>query len=59
MACCEGTDCFVFLSSQLLQFQKAGMFTVGTAVRPCAQVHYSLTEKHLRRVRIDTFKPTC
>lgn len=35
--------------SELLQFQKAGMFTVGTAARPCAQVHYSLTEKHLRR----------
>lgn len=32
------------------------MFTVGTAARPCAQVHYSLSEKHLRRVRIDTLK---
>ncbi|TKS72259.1 Autophagy-related protein 2 -like protein A [Collichthys lucidus] len=35
--------------SELLQFQKAGMFTVGTASRPCAQLHYGLTEKHLRR----------
>lgn len=28
---------------------------VGTAARPCAQLHYGLTEKHLRRVRIYTF----
>ncbi|KAE8285828.1 Autophagy-related protein 2-like protein A [Larimichthys crocea] len=35
--------------SELLQFQKAGMFTVGAASRPCAQLHYGLTEKHLRR----------
>uniref|UniRef100_A0A8C4NVQ3 Autophagy related 2A n=1 Tax=Dicentrarchus labrax TaxID=13489 RepID=A0A8C4NVQ3_DICLA len=35
--------------SELLQFQKAGMFTVGAAARPCAQLHYGLTEKHLRR----------
>uniref|UniRef100_A0A3B5KTL6 Autophagy related 2A n=1 Tax=Xiphophorus couchianus TaxID=32473 RepID=A0A3B5KTL6_9TELE len=36
---------------ELLQFQKAGLFTVGAAARPCAQLHYSLTEKHLRKVR--------
>uniref|UniRef100_A0A8C9Z9Z1 Autophagy related 2A n=1 Tax=Sander lucioperca TaxID=283035 RepID=A0A8C9Z9Z1_SANLU len=36
--------------SELLQFQKAGLFTVGAAARPCAQLHYSLTEKHLRKV---------
>uniref|UniRef100_A0A667ZPJ6 Autophagy related 2A n=1 Tax=Myripristis murdjan TaxID=586833 RepID=A0A667ZPJ6_9TELE len=35
--------------SELLQFQKAGMFTVGAAARPCAQLHYGLTEKHLRK----------
>uniref|UniRef100_A0A8C2XJ07 Autophagy related 2A n=1 Tax=Cyclopterus lumpus TaxID=8103 RepID=A0A8C2XJ07_CYCLU len=35
--------------SELLQFQKAGLFTVGAASRPCAQLHYSLTEKHLRK----------
>ncbi|KAK2849010.1 hypothetical protein Q5P01_008844 [Channa striata] len=33
--------------SELLQFQKAGLFTVGAIARPCAQVHYSLSEKHL------------
>uniref|UniRef100_M3ZLU5 Autophagy related 2A n=1 Tax=Xiphophorus maculatus TaxID=8083 RepID=M3ZLU5_XIPMA len=36
---------------ELLQFQKSGLFTVGAAARPCAQLHYSLTEKHLRKVR--------
>ncbi|KAI3351666.1 hypothetical protein L3Q82_020500 [Scortum barcoo] len=35
--------------SELLQFQKAGLFTVGATARPCAQLHYSLAEKHLRR----------
>ncbi|XP_056294879.1 autophagy-related protein 2 homolog A [Pseudoliparis swirei] len=35
--------------SELLQFQKAGLFTIGAAARPCAQLHYSLTEKHLRK----------
>ncbi|XP_014327053.1 autophagy-related protein 2 homolog A [Xiphophorus maculatus] len=34
---------------ELLQFQKSGLFTVGAAARPCAQLHYSLTEKHLRK----------
>lgn len=34
---------------ELLQFQKAGLFTVGAAARPCAQLHYSLSEKHLRK----------
>ncbi|XP_041845733.1 autophagy-related protein 2 homolog A [Melanotaenia boesemani] len=34
---------------ELLQFQKAGLFTVGAAARPCAQLHYSLTEKHRRK----------
>uniref|UniRef100_A0A674CIT4 Autophagy related 2A n=1 Tax=Salmo trutta TaxID=8032 RepID=A0A674CIT4_SALTR len=38
--------------TELLQFQHAGMFTVGGATaRPCAQLHYSLTEKHLRKGR--------
>ncbi|XP_016894777.1 autophagy-related protein 2 homolog A [Cynoglossus semilaevis] len=35
--------------NELLQFQKSGLFTVGTAARPCAQLHYSLSEKHLRK----------
>ncbi|KAK1904191.1 Autophagy-related protein 2 like A [Dissostichus eleginoides] len=35
--------------SELLQFQKAGLFTVGAAARPCAQLHYGLTEKHMRK----------
>lgn len=43
---------------QLLQFQKAGLFTVGAAARPCAQLHYGLTEKHMRKVRIYTHLPT-
>ncbi|XP_061541277.1 autophagy-related protein 2 homolog A isoform X1 [Phycodurus eques] len=34
---------------ELLQFQKASMFTVGVSAKPCAQLHYSLTEKHLRK----------
>uniref|UniRef100_A0A3P8SNG5 Autophagy related 2A n=1 Tax=Amphiprion percula TaxID=161767 RepID=A0A3P8SNG5_AMPPE len=34
---------------ELLQFQKAGLFTVGAAARPCAQLHYSLSERHLRK----------
>uniref|UniRef100_A0A8C5BYZ3 Autophagy related 2A n=1 Tax=Gadus morhua TaxID=8049 RepID=A0A8C5BYZ3_GADMO len=36
---------------QLLQFQKAGLFTLGTAPRPCAKLHYSLTEKQQRKGR--------
>uniref|UniRef100_A0A3B4YDD8 Autophagy related 2A n=1 Tax=Seriola lalandi dorsalis TaxID=1841481 RepID=A0A3B4YDD8_SERLL len=35
--------------SELLQFQKSGLFTIGAAARPCAQLHYSLSEKHLRK----------
>uniref|UniRef100_A0A3Q3JKP4 Autophagy related 2A n=1 Tax=Monopterus albus TaxID=43700 RepID=A0A3Q3JKP4_MONAL len=35
--------------SELLQFHKAGLFKVGAAARPCAQIHYSLSEKHLRK----------
>ncbi|XP_068614339.1 autophagy-related protein 2 homolog A-like [Brachionichthys hirsutus] len=35
--------------SEVLQFQNAGMFTVGSAAKPCAQLHYGLTEKHLRK----------
>uniref|UniRef100_A0A8B9H989 Autophagy related 2A n=1 Tax=Astyanax mexicanus TaxID=7994 RepID=A0A8B9H989_ASTMX len=34
---------------ELLQFQTAGLFTVGATARPCAQLHYSLTEKHQRK----------
>uniref|UniRef100_A0A8C8IND0 Autophagy related 2A n=1 Tax=Oncorhynchus tshawytscha TaxID=74940 RepID=A0A8C8IND0_ONCTS len=37
--------------TELLHFQRAGMFTVGATARPCAQLHYSLTEKHLRKGR--------
>lgn len=36
--------------SQLLQFQSAGLFTMGTTARPCAQFHHSLSEKHMRKV---------
>uniref|UniRef100_A0A665XFI8 Autophagy related 2A n=1 Tax=Echeneis naucrates TaxID=173247 RepID=A0A665XFI8_ECHNA len=35
--------------SELLQFQKSGLFTIGATARPCAQLHYSLSEKHLRK----------
>ncbi|XP_062331921.1 autophagy-related protein 2 homolog A isoform X1 [Osmerus eperlanus] len=35
--------------TELLQFQRAGLFTVGATARPCAQLHYGLTEKHLRK----------
>ncbi|XP_062856469.1 autophagy-related protein 2 homolog A isoform X2 [Trichomycterus rosablanca] len=35
--------------TELLQFQTAGLFTVGATARPCAQIHYSLTEKHQRK----------
>nr|XP_057915994.1 autophagy-related protein 2 homolog A isoform X2 [Doryrhamphus excisus] len=35
--------------SELLQFRKASMFTVGVAAKPCAQLHYTLTESHLRK----------
>lgn len=35
--------------SELIQFQKAGLFTVGSTARPCAQLHYSLSEKHQRK----------
>uniref|UniRef100_A0A8C5E3R7 Autophagy related 2A n=1 Tax=Gouania willdenowi TaxID=441366 RepID=A0A8C5E3R7_GOUWI len=34
---------------ELLQFQKAGLFTAGAASKPCAQLHYSLIEKCLRK----------
>ncbi|XP_066504657.1 autophagy-related protein 2 homolog A [Hoplias malabaricus] len=34
---------------EVLQFQSAGLFTVGATARPCAQLHYSLTEKHQRK----------
>uniref|UniRef100_A0A8C8C3T3 Autophagy related 2A n=1 Tax=Oncorhynchus tshawytscha TaxID=74940 RepID=A0A8C8C3T3_ONCTS len=40
--------------TELLHFQRAGMFTVGATARPCAQLHYSLTEKHLRKVNQDS-----
>ncbi|XP_035267111.1 autophagy-related protein 2 homolog A [Anguilla anguilla] len=35
--------------TELLHFQNAGSFTLGSAVRPCAQLHYSLTERHHRK----------
>eukprot|EP00066_Takifugu_rubripes_P019546 XP_011608812.1 PREDICTED: autophagy-related protein 2 homolog A [Takifugu rubripes] len=38
--------------TELLQFQKADMFTMGAVPRPCAQIHYSLSEKHLRRRKL-------
>uniref|UniRef100_A0A673W0D8 Autophagy related 2A n=1 Tax=Salmo trutta TaxID=8032 RepID=A0A673W0D8_SALTR len=37
--------------TELLHFQRAGMFTVGATARPCAQLHYRLTEKHLCKGR--------
>uniref|UniRef100_A0A674CIY9 Autophagy related 2A n=1 Tax=Salmo trutta TaxID=8032 RepID=A0A674CIY9_SALTR len=40
--------------------EHAGMFTVGGATaRPCAQLHYSLTEKHLRKVNQDSVHVVC
>ncbi|XP_056625183.1 autophagy-related protein 2 homolog A [Triplophysa dalaica] len=35
--------------TELLQFQSAGLFTMGAASRPCAQFHHSLCEKHMRK----------
>ncbi|KAJ0002898.1 hypothetical protein NQD34_008047 [Periophthalmus magnuspinnatus] len=35
--------------SELIQFQKAGLFTVGSTARPCAHLHYSLSEKQQRK----------
>ncbi|KAJ8338027.1 hypothetical protein SKAU_G00369930 [Synaphobranchus kaupii] len=35
--------------TELLQFQNAGSFTMGATVRPCAQLHYSLTERQHRK----------
>lgn len=35
--------------SELIQFQKAGLFMVGSTARPCAQLHYSLSEKQQRK----------
>ncbi|XP_050983369.1 autophagy-related protein 2 homolog A isoform X1 [Labeo rohita] len=35
--------------TELLQFQSAGLFTMGTTARPCAQFHHSLSEKHMRK----------
>ncbi|KAI7801585.1 putative autophagy-related protein 2-like protein A, partial [Triplophysa rosa] len=35
--------------TELLQFQSAGLFTMGAAARPCAQFHHSLCEKHMRK----------
>lgn len=35
--------------SELIQFQKAGLFTLGSTARPCAQLHYSLCEKPQRK----------
>ncbi|KAM9377347.1 autophagy-related protein 2 homolog A [Pholidichthys leucotaenia] len=34
---------------ELLHFQKAGLYTIGAGARPCAQLHYSLIEKRLRK----------
>uniref|UniRef100_A0A8C7J597 Autophagy related 2A n=1 Tax=Oncorhynchus kisutch TaxID=8019 RepID=A0A8C7J597_ONCKI len=39
--------------------ERAGMFTVGDTARPCAQLHYSLTEKHLRKVNHDSVHVVC
>uniref|UniRef100_A0A4W6EXW8 Autophagy related 2A n=1 Tax=Lates calcarifer TaxID=8187 RepID=A0A4W6EXW8_LATCA len=38
--------------SELLQFQKSGLFTIGAAARPCAQLHYSLSERHLQDISL-------
>ncbi|XP_031424762.1 autophagy-related protein 2 homolog A [Clupea harengus] len=35
--------------TELIQFQTAGMFTVGTTARPCAQIHHSLSERNTRK----------
>ncbi|XP_051514871.1 autophagy-related protein 2 homolog A-like [Myxocyprinus asiaticus] len=35
--------------TELLQFQSAGLITMGAAARPCAQFHHSLSEKHMRK----------
>ncbi|KAJ8246974.1 hypothetical protein GJAV_G00257360 [Gymnothorax javanicus] len=35
--------------TELLQFKNIGSFTLGATVRPCAQLHYKLTEKHHRK----------
>ncbi|KAG7464450.1 hypothetical protein MATL_G00165720 [Megalops atlanticus] len=35
--------------TELLQFQNAGSFAVGKTARPCAQLHYSLTERQHRK----------
>ncbi|KAI2657093.1 hypothetical protein H4Q32_021165 [Labeo rohita] len=34
---------------QYTEFQSAGLFTMGTTARPCAQFHHSLSEKHMRK----------
>ncbi|XP_028824130.1 autophagy-related protein 2 homolog A-like [Denticeps clupeoides] len=35
--------------TELLQFPAAGVFTVGATARPCAQIHYRLTERPVRK----------
>ncbi|TRY90128.1 hypothetical protein DNTS_031615 [Danionella cerebrum] len=35
--------------TELLQFHSAGLFTMGTTAKPCAQFHHSLSEKHMRK----------
>ncbi|XP_063044404.1 autophagy-related protein 2 homolog A isoform X2 [Engraulis encrasicolus] len=35
--------------TELIQFQTAGLFTVGSTARPCAQIHHSLTERNMRK----------
>ncbi|KAJ0049937.1 hypothetical protein NL108_005250 [Boleophthalmus pectinirostris] len=42
--------------SELIQFQKAGLFTVGCTARPCAQLHYSLSEKQQRKGKQRIFR---
>ncbi|XP_076143716.1 autophagy-related protein 2 homolog A [Alosa pseudoharengus] len=35
--------------TELIQFQTAGLFTVGATARPCAQIHHSLSERNTRK----------
>ncbi|XP_018592791.2 autophagy-related protein 2 homolog A isoform X2 [Scleropages formosus] len=35
--------------TELLQFQRHSTFTLGATARPCALLHYNLTEKHHRK----------
>ncbi|KAJ8405135.1 hypothetical protein AAFF_G00321260 [Aldrovandia affinis] len=38
--------------TELLQFQSAGSFSLGATTRPCAQLHYKLTERQHRKSNV-------